>query len=94
MELMKVDKNQGRTEQGNIFGFVWPSKGKGIFFTWYPSLEQTLSSMEEDEMDHSPLLISWKRAEREIRKAWREEKIKGYQSLIPTDSKRFGREKD
>lgn len=45
-----VDLVQGRDDQERTFGYVHGDDG-GFFFTWMPTLEQTLSSVEVDEVD-------------------------------------------
>jgi hypothetical protein len=47
---MTIDMYQGRDEQDRKFGYVCGDEG-GFFFTWMPTLEETLASVEEDEMD-------------------------------------------
>lgn len=41
---------QGRTEDDREFGYVFGQDG-GMFFTWMPTLGETLDSIEEDELD-------------------------------------------
>lgn len=41
---------QGQTEGDRDFGYVFGQDG-GMFFTWMPTLEETLESVEEDEQD-------------------------------------------
>lgn len=45
----QVDLIQGETEQGQEFGYVSGDDG-GFFFTWHGTLEETLDSIEEDEV--------------------------------------------
>lgn len=45
-----VDLNQGQDEQGRTFGYVAGDEG-GYFFTWMPTLQETLASVEVDEVD-------------------------------------------
>lgn len=47
---MSLDSYQGRDEQDRKFGYVCGDDG-GFFFTWMPTLEATLASIEEDEQD-------------------------------------------
>jgi hypothetical protein len=46
----QVEQVQGETEDGAKFGYVH-GEGGGFFFTWRDTLEATLASVEEDEMD-------------------------------------------
>lgn len=41
---------QGQDEAGRDFGYVAGDDG-GFFFTWMPTLEATLDSIDEDEQD-------------------------------------------
>lgn len=41
---------QGVDRNGREFGYV-SGEGGGLFFTWMPTLEETLDSMEQDEVD-------------------------------------------
>lgn len=45
-----VDLHQGDDDQGRAFGYVAGDDG-GFFFTWMPTLEATLASVEADELD-------------------------------------------
>lgn len=45
-----VDLYQGRTEGELAFGYVRGEDG-GFFFTWMDTLDATLDSVEEDEVD-------------------------------------------
>lgn len=47
---MTIDMNQGIDDKGRKFGYVCGEDG-GYFFTWMPTLEQTLKSVEADEVD-------------------------------------------
>lgn len=47
---MILDHHQGDTEHGRKFGYV-SGDGGGYFFTWMDSLEETLESVEVDEVD-------------------------------------------
>jgi hypothetical protein len=47
---MQVDLYQGEDQQGRKFGYVC-GDGGGFFFTWMPSLDATLDTVEEDEVD-------------------------------------------
>lgn len=47
---MTIDMNQGVDEQGRKFGYVHGDDG-GFFFTWMPTLEATLASVDEDDVD-------------------------------------------
>jgi hypothetical protein len=46
----QVDLCQGQDEQDRDFGYVAGDEG-GFFFTWMPTLEATLDSIDEDEQD-------------------------------------------
>jgi len=46
-----VDLNQGQDDKGRTFGYVRGDEDGGFFFTWMPTLEATLASIEEDEID-------------------------------------------
>jgi hypothetical protein len=46
----QVDLVQGDDEQGRKFGYVCGDDG-GFFFTWGDTLDATLASVEEDEVD-------------------------------------------
>jgi hypothetical protein len=41
---------QGQTESDRDFGYVFGEDG-GFFFTWMPTLNETLDSIEADEQD-------------------------------------------
>lgn len=45
-----VDLFQGQDEQGRDFGYVAGDNG-GYFFTWLPTLDETLDSIEVDQQD-------------------------------------------
>lgn len=45
-----LDLNQGKDAQDRTFGYVHGDDG-GFFFTWMPTLEATISSVEVDEVD-------------------------------------------
>lgn len=46
------DKNQGLTEQDRAFGYIHTGNEEGgYFFTWMPTLEETLASINADEQD-------------------------------------------
>jgi len=45
-----VDLVQGQSGDGASFGYVHGEDG-GFFFTWRPTLDATLASVEEDEVD-------------------------------------------
>lgn len=47
---MTIDMNQGRDDMNRKFGYAHGEDG-GFFFTWMPTLEETLASVEEDEVD-------------------------------------------
>lgn len=47
---IKIDMNQGRDEQDRKFGYAHGDEG-GFFFTWMPTLAETLATIEEDEVD-------------------------------------------
>lgn len=46
----KIDKYQGRDGEGRPFGYLHGTDG-GWFFTWGPTLSETLDSVEADEAD-------------------------------------------
>lgn len=46
----QVDLCQGQDDQDRDFGYVAGDDG-GFFFTWMPTLEETLKSIDEDEQD-------------------------------------------
>ena len=45
---MTLDRVQGRDAEGRRFGFVHGDDG-GYFFTWHPTLDETLDSLEPEE---------------------------------------------
>jgi hypothetical protein len=45
-----LDLNQGKDAQGRTFGYVHGDDG-GFFFTWMPTLDETINSVEVDEVD-------------------------------------------
>lgn len=47
---MTISMSQGRDAQDREFGYVCGDEG-GYFFTWMPTLEATLASVEMDEVD-------------------------------------------
>lgn len=47
---MSIDMNQGINKDGRKFGYVHGTVG-GFFFTWMPTLEETLATIEADEVD-------------------------------------------
>ncbi len=47
-----VDLHQGDDHKFRPFGYVAGDKG-GFFFTWLPTLDDTLESVEEDPQDGS-----------------------------------------
>ena len=50
MADMTLDKVQGKTEDDRDFGYVC-GDGGGYFFTWMPTLEETLDSLDVDQVD-------------------------------------------
>ena len=46
----QVDLYQGVDAKGRKFGYVSGDDG-GFFFTWHPTIEATIASVEEDEQD-------------------------------------------
>lgn len=46
----QVELYQGIDSQERDFGYVHGDDG-GFFFTWMPTLDETLASVEEDEVD-------------------------------------------
>ena len=49
---MKIDMNQGITEDGRYFGYIAGDNG-GYFYTHMDTLDDTLDSLEVDEVDGS-----------------------------------------
>ncbi len=49
-ETYEIDVVQGKDAQDRDFGYVHGDDG-GFFFTWMPTLEETVSSVDEDEVD-------------------------------------------
>lgn len=47
---MTFDKFQGYDDEGRKFGYIH-GDGGGWFFTWMDTLDETLYSLEEDEVD-------------------------------------------
>ena len=47
---VKLDLYQGTGKNGRKFGYVCGDEG-GYFFTWMPTLEETVASCEIDEQD-------------------------------------------
>ena len=63
------DRNQGLDKDGRTFGYCGIDGRGGQFFTWRPTLEATLASIEDDEIDPPE---NWpKRAYQEVRGAVR-----------------------
>jgi hypothetical protein len=50
IQKSQVDLYQGDDDRGRSFGYVAGEDG-GFFFTWGDTLDATLSSVEEDEVD-------------------------------------------
>ena len=50
MTEIKIDMNQGRDEDNRKFGYAHGDDG-GFFFTWMPTLDETLATVEVDEVD-------------------------------------------
>jgi len=50
MITQQVDLSQGIDAHGREFGYVTGGDG-GFFFTWMPTLAETLESIDEDEQD-------------------------------------------
>jgi hypothetical protein len=50
---LRIDKNQGETEQGRTFGYIHTGDEEdgGYFFTWMPTLAETLDSLDADQQD-------------------------------------------
>lgn len=73
---MFIDLRQGETKNGLEFGYVGESgaNGGGYFFTWHPTLTQTIASIEEDTIDR-PKRLGVKAVERAVRRAW--QKLEG-----------------
>ena len=46
----RVDLVQGEDDRGRKFGYVHGEDG-GLFFTWNNTLDATIASIEEDEVD-------------------------------------------
>lgn len=53
IEDLVIDRNQGRDEQDRKFGYVHTGDDEhgGYFFTWLPTLAETLDSLDADEQD-------------------------------------------
>jgi len=83
---MWTAKNQGTTQHEKAFGYVGESgdNGGGYFFTWHPTLAETIDSITEDEIDR-PRRLRRETAERAVRRMWREEAQKEWNSLIPVE---------
>lgn len=64
--MLQIDMGQGIDEQGRKFGYIHGEEG-GYFFTWMPTLAETLASLEEDEVDGDGGLVESVAAE-ELRK--------------------------
>jgi hypothetical protein len=48
--IRRLDEKQGRTPQGHEFGYL-EGQGGGWFFTWFPTLDETMDSLEADPAD-------------------------------------------
>jgi hypothetical protein len=58
----------------------------GWFFTWFPTLAETLASIEVDTTDR-PVRLRRAAVEREVRRLWKSERRKiGHYSMIPGQS--------
>jgi len=84
MYLDIFDANQGKDKKERAYGYAGIDDRGGYFFTWMPTLAQTLDSIEPDEIDPP---VDWPaRARQEIRGAirrrWCKEKGR-LNSLIP-----------
>lgn len=85
---MWSQKNQGETQHGLTFGYVGEEgDGGGYFFTWRSTLDATLASVEEDTVDR-PKRLKLRAVEAEIRRLWRQEESKEWNSLIPAEAAR------
>jgi len=47
---MSVQRYQGTNDDGSKFGYIVAGDG-GYFFTWMPTMAETLDSIEADEVD-------------------------------------------
>ncbi len=82
MYLDVKDRNQGHTKHNRQFGYCGIDDRGGQFFTWHSTLAETLSSIEDDEIDPPQ---SWpKRAYQEVRGYIRRQWAKGYRGTIYT----------
>jgi hypothetical protein len=85
---MWIEKNQGTTENEMTFGYVGEGVDKGngnggFFFTWHPTLAETIASIEADT-DDRPVRLTMSGAVRAVRSVWRKESRKECGSLIPS----------
>jgi len=83
---MWTTTNQGRDEKQRIFGYVGESGrgGGGYFFTWRPTLKETLASINADAVD-PPRKLRLRRVEGAVRRMWLGERFRPYwATLIPT----------
>lgn len=72
MYLDQTDKVQGTTAGDREFGYCGIDDRGGQFFTWMPTLQETIESIEDDEIDPP---VDWpRRAYQEVRgfvrRAW------------------------
>lgn len=48
---MELEKYQGQDDDGTKFGFVHADGDGGYFFNWCDTLDETLDSIDVDEID-------------------------------------------
>ena len=58
---LTVDLHQGETVSGKSFGWVGDLEGDsgGYFFTWGETLEETIGSLDPDEIDPPRFPAEW-----------------------------------
>jgi hypothetical protein len=76
MRIDRINTEQGETEDGRTFGYCGISGRGGQFFTWMDTLQKTLNTIEDDEIDPP---VDWpERAYQNVRgiicRAWSETK--------------------
>ena len=50
MNITQFDRYQGRDADGQRFGYIGSDDHGGYYFTWMGTLEETLDSIEADEV--------------------------------------------
>jgi len=83
--LDQFDASQGKDKDDRTYGYGGIEDRGGYFFTWLPTLQETLDSIEADEIDPPQ---NWpQRAMAElrgcIRRRWAKERSK-VNSLVPS----------